>query len=97
MIGVPGRNGDPGGGGYNGVAGWNGGSVGDGSFCVSGSGSMSKCIDITGVVAGNVFHDGSCGLGENSCAEYPRGLVSSRLSGESSDSLSGIAAGGDRR
>ena len=59
--------------------------------------SMSKCVDITGVVAGNIFHDGSCGLGENNCAEYPRGLVSSRLSGESSDSLSGIAAGGDRR
>ena len=57
---------------------------------------MSKCVDITGVVAGNIFHDGSCGLSENSCAEYPRGLVSSRLYGESSDSLSGIAAGGDR-
>ena len=56
---------------------------------------MSKCVDITGVAAGNIFHDGSCGLGENSCAEYPRGLVSSRLSGESSDSLSGIAAGGN--
>ena len=97
MIGVPGRNGDPGGGGYNGVAGWNGSSVDDGSFCVSGSGSMSKCVDITEVVAGNIFHNGSCGLGENSCTEYPRGLVSSRLSGESSDSLSGIAAGGDRR
>ena len=55
MIGVPGRNGDPGGGGYNGVAGWNGGSVGDGSFCVSDSGSMSKCVDITGVVAGNIY------------------------------------------
>ena len=58
---------------------------------------MSKCVDITGVVAGNIFHNGSCGLGKNSCVEYPRGLVSSRLSGEYSDSLSGIAAGGDRR
>ena len=57
---------------------------------------MSKCVDITGVVIGNVFHNGSCGVGENNCAEYPRGLVSSRLSGESSDLLSGIAAGGDR-
>ena len=56
---------------------------------------MWKCVDIIGVVAGNIFHDGCCGLGENSCAEYPRRLVSSRLSGESSDSLSGIAAGGD--
>ena len=56
---------------------------------------MSKCIDIIGVAAGNIFHDGSCGLGKNSYAEYPRGLVSSRLSGEYSDSLSGIAAGGD--
>ena len=56
---------------------------------------MSKCVDIIGVAAGNIFHNGSCGLGENSCAEYPRGLVSSRLSHESSDSLSGIAAGGD--
>ena len=64
MIGVPGRNGDPGRGGYSGAAGWNSGSVGDGSFCVSGSGSMSKCVDIMGVVAGNIFHDGSCGLGE---------------------------------
>ena len=58
---------------------------------------MSKCVDIIGDVSGNVFHDGSCGLGENNCAEYPRGLVSSRLSGDSSDSLSGITAGGDRR
>ena len=65
--------------------------------CVSGNGSMSKCIDITGVVAGNIFHDDSCGLGENSCAEYPRGLVSPQLSSESSHSLSGIAARGDRR
>ena len=56
---------------------------------------MSKCADITGVVIGNVFHDGPCGLGENSCAEYPRGLVSSRLSGEFSDLLSEIAAEGD--
>ena len=58
---------------------------------------MSKCVDIIGVVSGNIFHNGSCGLGENSCAEYPRGLVSPRLSGESSDLLSGITAGGDRR
>ena len=58
---------------------------------------MSKCVDIIGNVPGNVFHNDSCGLGENSCAEYPRGLVSPQLSGESSDSLSGIAAGGDRR
>ena len=56
---------------------------------------MLKCIDITGVVIGNVFHNGSCGLGENNCAEYPRGLVPSRLSDDPSDSLSGIAAGGD--
>ena len=56
---------------------------------------MSKCVDITGVVNGNVFHNGSCGLGKNSCAEYPRGLVSSRLSGESFDLLSRIAAEGD--
>ena len=49
----------------NGVAGQNGGSIGNGSFCVSGSGTMSKCIDITGVVIEKAFHKGSCGLGEN--------------------------------
>ena len=94
MIGVPERKDDPTGG-YNGVAGRYGSSVDDGLFYVSGSGTMSKCMDITGVVVGNIFHGGPCGLGENSCAEYPRGIVSSRLSGESSDSLSGIAAEGD--
>ena len=94
IIRVLGQKSDPTGG-YNGVAGRNGGSVVNGLFCISGSGTMSKCVDITGVVIRNLFHNGPCGLGENSCAEYPRGLVSSRLSGESSDSLSGITAGGN--
>ena len=93
MTGVPERKGDPGRG-YNGVAGRNSSSIGDGSFCVSGNGNMSKCVDIIGDV-GNKFHKGSCGLSENNCAEYLRRLVSSGLVGESSDSLSGITAGGD--
>ena len=58
----------------NGVAGWNVGSTGDGSFCISGSNAMSKCVDMIGDDIGKVFHEGPCGLGENNCAEYLRGF-----------------------
>ena len=49
-----------------------------------------------GVSVGNQFHEGSCGLDENSCAEYPSGFVPSCPSDNSPDSLSEIIAGGDR-
>ena len=75
MNGVPGQKGVPVEG-YNGVAGRNGGSVGNSSFCVSGNSTISKCVDITEVAIGNVFHEGPCGRGENNWAEYARGFSS---------------------
>ena len=75
MIGVPGRNGVPADG-YNDVAGQNVGSTGNGSFCISDSGAMLKCVDMIEDDIGKVFHEGPCGLGENNCAQYLRGFSS---------------------